>query len=87
MAEWARREVPALIDAGRGKSATDRFLDHWRSAGGTNARKRDWVAAWRNWMRRADEDLARPSGRSFTSRPPYKNPDDQSAYDKDLRDA
>jgi hypothetical protein len=67
MAEWARREVPALIASGRGKTATDMFIDHWHSAGGTNARKRDWVAAWRNWMRRAEGDLkpasARPSGR------------------------
>lgn len=62
MAEWARKNVPALIDAGRGKTATDRFIDHWHSAGGANARKRDWTAAWRNWMREADERLARGRG-------------------------
>ncbi|PRQ11761.1 hypothetical protein C1Y63_04955 [Corynebacterium sp. 13CS0277] len=28
------------------------FTDHWKAEGGPNARKRDWDAAWRNWMRR-----------------------------------
>jgi uncharacterized protein YdaU (DUF1376 family) len=28
-----------------------KFTDHWRSASGANARKRDWDAAWRNWCR------------------------------------
>jgi Helix-turn-helix domain len=69
MAAWAREHVPRLIDAGRGKTETDKFVDHFRSASGANARKVDWVAAWRNWMRRADDELARtlvgaPAGRS-----------------------
>lgn len=59
MAEWARREVPAVIAAGRGKRETDKFIDHWHSASGANARKRDWVRAWRNWMREADDRLSR----------------------------
>jgi Helix-turn-helix domain len=57
MAEWARREVPGLIAAGLGRKETDKFIDHWHQASGANARKVDWVAAWRNWMRRADDDL------------------------------
>lgn len=32
---------------------TDKFLDHFRSSGG---KKIDWVAAWRNWMRRSSEE-------------------------------
>jgi hypothetical protein len=66
MAEWARREVPALVGAGRGKYETDRFVDYYRSASGANARKIDWPAAWRNWMRKAEDDYAggRPAGRS-----------------------
>jgi hypothetical protein len=65
MAEWARREVPALIAAGRGKSETDRFRDYWAAEGGQRARKVDWVKTWHNWMRRADDDLAgRPQQRS-----------------------
>lgn len=35
---------------------TDKFLDHWRADASTRAWKRDWVAAWRNWMRKAQQD-------------------------------
>lgn len=38
-----------------------RFCDHWRAASGSNARKRDWDAAWRNWCRK-DADMRRPAG-------------------------
>lgn len=38
----------------------EKFCDHWRSAGGANARKYDWDAAWRLWCRRAADDLKRP---------------------------
>jgi hypothetical protein len=37
-----------------------RFRDHWRAAGGANARKHDWDAAWRNWLRKADDERPRP---------------------------
>jgi hypothetical protein len=64
MADWARREAAGLIAAGRGKSETDRFVDYWRSVAGTKGRKLDWIAVWRNWMRRADDDMgARPQQR------------------------
>ncbi len=63
MAEWARREVSNLIAAGRGKYETERFIDYYRSASGANARKIDWPAAWRNWMRKADDDFAKLHGR------------------------
>jgi hypothetical protein len=57
MADWARREVPALIAAGRGSSETERFRDYWAAEGGQRARKVDWVKTWHNWMRRAADDL------------------------------
>jgi hypothetical protein len=64
MADWARCEAAGLIAAGRGKSETDRFVDYWRSVAGTKGRKLDWIAVWRNWMRRADDDMgARPQQR------------------------
>jgi len=59
MAQWARDHVPGLVGAGRGLTETEKFRDHWRSASGSRAVKRDWIAAWRNWMRRADDDLSR----------------------------
>ena len=49
MRAWAASEVPGLdVDA-----HTREFVDHWRAASGSTATKRDWVAAWRNWMRKA----------------------------------
>lgn len=51
MVAWAHRETP-LVD---GRRETAAFVDHWRQAV-RNHRKRDWPAAWRNWMRRAQSD-------------------------------
>lgn len=34
------------------RTEADKFRDHWISATGQSATKRDWLAAWRNWMRR-----------------------------------
>lgn len=48
MRSWAEREVPGL-DA---NDSTQRFVDYWRAESGAKARKLDWVAAWRNWLRR-----------------------------------
>ena len=60
MVAWARTHAPGVD----GKRETERFIDHWNSAGGSNARKRDWVAAWRNWLRKAEDDItARPQQR------------------------
>ncbi|WP_198407106.1 hypothetical protein [Nocardia terpenica] len=32
-----------------------KFVDYWRSQPGAKARKADWDATWRNWIRRAAE--------------------------------
>jgi hypothetical protein len=45
---WARENVPSLLV----EPETDRFLDYHRAKGSLH---KDWVAAWRNWMRRAAE--------------------------------
>jgi hypothetical protein len=65
MRQWAAKEVPA-IDVDR---ATKQFVDYWRAAAGRTATKKDWLAAWRYWLRnervpsatklaRADENAA-----------------------------
>jgi hypothetical protein len=33
-----------------GSPSLESFRNHWRSANGPNARKRDWQAAWANWI-------------------------------------
>lgn len=35
--------------------ATKQFVDYWRAATGRTATKKDWIAAWRFWMRREAE--------------------------------
>jgi helix-turn-helix protein len=57
MAEWAREKVPRLIAAGRGQYETDKFTDHWHQSSSPTAWKRDWNAAWRYWMREAQDRL------------------------------
>jgi uncharacterized protein YdaU (DUF1376 family) len=46
--------VSGQIVAARGNEwairALESFRNHWRSANGPNARKRDWQAAWANWV-------------------------------------
>ena len=72
MRDWADREVPDLIAAGRARTEHDKFLDYWRAAAGAHARKVDWVATWRNWMRKAAQDLRpdsiRPAGSAVSRR-------------------
>lgn len=36
------------------------FCDYWRAASGSNARKYDWDATWRNWCRKSGDDAKRP---------------------------
>ena len=42
----------------------ERFADYWTAQPGQKGVKADWDATWRNWMRKAIDDLkARPRGR------------------------
>lgn len=47
--EWAKR-------------ALESFRNHWRSANGPTARKRDWQAAWANWVIEQDNRDGRRNG-------------------------
>ncbi|MEX8058598.1 hypothetical protein [Microbacterium sp. 16-032] len=40
--------------------STKQFVDYWRSASGKNALKKEWVAAWRFWMRRDGQAMTTP---------------------------
>lgn len=65
MVAWARANVPHVD----GKRETEQFIDHWNAASGAKARKLDWTAAWRTWMRNADNGIGRqPNGNSRQSR-------------------
>lgn len=56
---WAERERPD-IDVAREAAS---FADHWHGKAGKDARKADWLATWRNWIRRANvpSAFARPN--------------------------
>lgn len=61
MREWAAAEVPG-VDVDR---STRTFVDYWRAESGAKATKRDWIATWRNWLRRDAERTG--GGRQSTS--------------------
>lgn len=53
MKEWKRENCPDV----QGWPETERFVDYWRGQPGAKGVKVDWVATWRNWMRRAQDDM------------------------------
>ncbi|MDH1865711.1 YdaU family protein [Pseudomonas chengduensis] len=55
MLAWAKEKVPAVnLDR-----ETERFCDYWTGTGKAMA---DWPSTWRNWMRRAQDDIERRGG-------------------------
>ena len=51
--EWALAERNDLTaDDVRREAAC--FADHWHGKAGADARKADWEATWRNWIRRSN---------------------------------
>ena len=63
------RPDQAVIDDMRAKypnvdlrAEHDKFADYWRAKAGAGARKADWNATWRNWIRGATESRRRSTG-------------------------
>lgn len=55
MRSWAEMDkLSPIVDL---TLETKKFCDYYRSAPGVKGRKTDWTAAWRNWIRKAFEDL------------------------------
>lgn len=48
MALWAAENYPGFDWAAESQV----FLDYWRARPGKDGMKLDWVATWRNWIRR-----------------------------------
>lgn len=48
---WALSEQPSWTREGVRRVA-ESFRDYWAAKGGADARKVDWLATWRNWVRR-----------------------------------
>lgn len=51
----AHPEVNAKLEA-------EKFCDYWSSRAGKDARKTDWPKTWKNWIRKASEDVANRRG-------------------------
>lgn len=49
--DWALLERPDW-NADQVRKVAEQFRDHWLAKGGADARKADWEATWRNWVRR-----------------------------------
>lgn len=64
MAEWGKTNAPAI----HGVNETARFVDYWRAQPGQRGVKTDWPATWRNWMRKAQDDV-RPANGTRTALP------------------
>lgn len=62
MIVWAKENTPLV-----GSKETAAFVDYWRGRAGASGRKTDWVATWRNWMRRAqtEAEAKRPGSRDL----------------------
>lgn len=60
MVAWVAQDAPDVD----GRRETAKFVDYWRGKSGKDATKVDWPATWRNWIRRAQDDLrdTRPTG-------------------------
>ncbi len=62
--EWALAERPDFT-ADDVRREAECFADHWHAKAGADARKVDWQATWRNWVRRAHgTPSARPASRT-----------------------
>lgn len=81
MRAWAAEKTPLVGDEDHAA-----FLDYWRSVSGAKGVKRDWVATWRNWMRRAQKDHERrqPAARRAPAARP--GPDERAAGIQALKD-
>lgn len=51
MKQWVRDNTPSID----GWKEHQKLIDHFLAAPDKTGRKKDWLATWRNWMRRAQE--------------------------------
>lgn len=60
MRQWAVGEAPSVdVDA-----STKKFVDYWRAVPGAKGVKIDWIATWRNWVRKQQDFVVRDAAKS-----------------------
>ena len=57
--QWALTERTDWTDS-HAKLTAQIFADYWHGKGGKDARKADWFATWRNWVRRENSLTSKP---------------------------
>lgn len=67
--EWALSEVPGW-SADHVRKVGETFGDYWRAKAGRDAAKADWLATWRNWVRREAERTSAAPARSLPTGAP-----------------
>jgi len=68
--DWATDERPDIPPADM-RTVAESFVDYWAAKAGAAARKVDWLATWRNWVR---------NQKRYSSPPPKQQKFDPTAY-------
>lgn len=68
--DWATDERPDIPPADM-RTVAESFVDYWAAKAGAAARKVDWQATWRNWVR---------NQKRYSSPPPKQQKFDPTAY-------
>lgn len=78
--DWALSERPDMTPEAVRHEA-ECFADYWRAKAGADARKADWQATWRNWVRRCDGRKASARGASIS-----QQHSGETAYQRSMRE-
>lgn len=85
-ASWGQWAVAEGVSQEVARAEADRFKDYWVGLAGAKARKADWEATWRNWIRKAIAD-AKPKLTAITGGQNVKPNKEQQRLDAFIRGA
>lgn len=70
MVQWARENVPGIDH----RAVTERFVDYWAGVAGAKGVKLDWIATWRNWLRREADSNGSVAAKPTRNIPTFMQP-------------
>ena len=85
-ASWGQWAVAEGVSQEVARAEADRFKDYWVGLAGAKARKADWEATWRNWIRKTIAD-AKPKLTAITGGQYVKPNKEQQRLDAFIRGA
>lgn len=80
MKTWALENCPGVNLI----TETAAFTDHFRSAPGSKGIKLDWVATWRNWIRREYKTISKNGGQNNAKNNSFGKFDKNAKFDANL---